>query len=83
MNVMPTCCWIERAEWFVEKQDPRPVHESPSERDALPLSTRELGRLAAVVSLQPNHSEGVRDAPRTLIATDLLDEQPVFHVPAH
>ena len=46
---------VERAERLVEEQDLRAVHDRARERDALPLTAGQLGRLAVAESREPHH----------------------------
>ena len=71
---------VERPERLVEEQDARPVDERSREGDALPLTARQLARLAALVALQPDHPERIGDACRALCLGHLAHHQAVGHV---
>src|SRR3954449_10392797 len=69
---------IERTERFVEKQDARLDGERPGERDTLPLSAGELGRVAAC---DPSELHEVEQRLDTLLDVRLARPDPAWTRP--
>ncbi len=71
---------IERAEWLVEQQHPRPPDQRARQRHALTLPARQLRRPTRRVVGQPDHVECICGAPPAVGLRHAADLQPVLDV---
>jgi len=71
---------VERAQWLVEEQHPRGIHERARERDPLTLASRELDGLAIAEPWKPHDLQDLVHSTFALRTRDMLHAQAVSDV---
>ena len=71
---------VQCSEWFIEKQDTRPVYECSCYCDSLFLSAGKLRRVSVLITLQLHHFQHFPDSLRYVALLYFLHFQAVSYV---